>query len=147
MALGLTQSLTEMGCKTLSSERARRFRVIFVLCFQDRRVSQARKQQNQTAFFVVTSSQPQTQSNGAILAFSQWRYYISFACTSLILSPWRWMMYIPPKCWPLSELYRVTTQKIAFFVLTAVRTVDPTDTNKGIVIRVASKWHHGSICI
>jgi hypothetical protein len=46
--------------------------------------------------------------------------------TWLTFRPWRWQGYVLPKCWAVSELHGVTTQKTAFFIITTVRTSNPT---------------------
>jgi hypothetical protein len=66
-----------------------------------------------------------------------------------ILWPWRWRWYIPPKHQLTStELYGITIQKSVHFIVTSVRTSDPT---KIILIHTAyanvwfyMSWAHGS---
>jgi hypothetical protein len=46
-----------------------------------------------------------------------------------ILSPWRWWCYTPLKCWFLQEPHGVTSQKSAFFIVTATESSNFTMTN------------------
>jgi hypothetical protein len=40
--------------------------------------------------------------------------------------PWRWRLYVPPKRRAISELHGVTSQKTVSFIVTVVRTPNPT---------------------
>jgi hypothetical protein len=42
-----------------------------------------------------------------------------------LVRPWRWRPYVPPKCRAFFELHGVTTPKAVLFIVTAVRTSDP----------------------
>jgi hypothetical protein len=39
-----------------------------------------------------------------------------------IFLPWRWKRYVPPKRWFTQNLHGATSQKTAFFIVTAVKT-------------------------
>jgi hypothetical protein len=49
-------------------------------------------------------------------------YDITSATDESTLSPWRWRRYVPPKRLLTQYLYGATFQKMAFFVVTAVKT-------------------------
>jgi hypothetical protein len=57
---------------------------------------------------------------------------------SRIFLSWRWRRYVPPKCRFIQDLHSATSQKTAFFVVTAVKTSN--------LIKQRCVWH-GCLCI
>jgi hypothetical protein len=51
--------------------------------------------------------------------------YLLPALCWLTLRPWRWRLYVAPKCRTLPELYRLKTHWNVLFIVTTVRSSDP----------------------
>jgi hypothetical protein len=82
----------------------------YLLHLQGRRISWARNQRE---------SRLQAEPHAFTL--------VSF---QLILRPWRWRLYVPPKCWLIfNGLQGVIFQKTDLFINIVVRTSDPTCPN------------------
>jgi hypothetical protein len=56
-------------------------------------------------------------------------------------SPWRWRLYVRPKRWFTQDLHDATSQKTAFFIVTAVKT-----SNLAYFIHVnEKKWNYVAV--
>jgi hypothetical protein len=89
------------------SKFGRRFGGTYRLHFQGRRISRARNQRK-----------------------GRWP-------AQLILRPWRWRRYVPPKRrLNFNRLHGVITQKIVFFITTSVRTTNPAWLTSSLILEV-----------
>jgi hypothetical protein len=60
---------------------------------------------------------------------------------SRIFLPWRWRRYIPPKRRFTQDLHDATSQKTAFFIVTAVKTSNQMDIERSDIFRFcACRW-------
>jgi hypothetical protein len=57
-------------------------------------------------------------STGALV----YSHLLTLVPRSRIFLPWRWRRYVPPKCRFTHDLHSDTSQKTAFFIVTAVKT-------------------------